>query len=137
MTVRTVTRVLLIVATLSFALASIIHFDVPVPLGVTTVRDPFAGAAVPEAVIAAILATGTVALLTGSSAGRPIALVTTSVALAGTALGLSITLRTGRTGDIAYHIAVFALLTVIIALLAVRGAAATPTAPGRRHRAAR
>lgn len=112
--------VLMIVATASFALASIIHFGVSIPLGVTTVHDPFAGAKVPEAIIAAVLAAGTVLFLTRAPAARPVALITTAFAFVGTVLGLHFTLGSGRTGDIAYHLTVLTLLAVILILLAVR-----------------
>jgi hypothetical protein len=110
--------VLMIVATASFTLASIIHFGVRIPLGVTTVHDPFAGAKVPEAIIAAALATGTVFYLTRTPAARPVALITTAFAFLGTVVGLHFTLGSGRTADLTYHFTVLTLLAAILILLA-------------------
>jgi hypothetical protein len=45
--------------------ASTIHFGVVVPFGVATVRDPFAGAAIPEAILGVVLAAGAIIVLTG------------------------------------------------------------------------
>lgn len=111
--------VLMAVATASFTLASIIHFGVPIPLGVTTVHDPFAGAKIPEAVIAAALATGTIVFLTRTPAARPVALTTTAFAFLGTVAGLYFTLSSGRTGDVTYHFTALALLAAILILLTI------------------
>lgn len=47
--------VLLAFAALTFAIASSVHSGVAVTLGFATLRDPFDGAVVPEAVIAVLL----------------------------------------------------------------------------------
>jgi hypothetical protein len=100
-------------AAASFGAASAIHAGLTAPL----VRDPFDGAFVPEAVIGFLMAVGAVAVLAGLRRGRAIAVAATCVALLGTAYGLTVTTRRGPAGDIAYHVAVFLLLLVIVTLL--------------------
>lgn len=94
-----------------------IHAGIAIPLGVTTVSDPFPGAVIPEAVIALVVAAGAVAVLTRRPAAWGISVTATLFALLGTALGLTFTLGSGRTGDIAYHAGILAVLAVTLALL--------------------
>jgi hypothetical protein len=115
--VSLVVGALLALAATTFAVASVIHFGVAIPLGVATVSDPFRGAAVPEAVIAAVVAAGAVAVLARRPAAWGVALMATLFALLGTGYGLSVTLASTRTGDIAYHLGILALLLVILGLL--------------------
>lgn len=117
--------VLMALATAAFAVASIVHFGVDVPVGVATLSDSFPGAAAPEAVIAAVLAIGAAAVLTRRAKSRGIALGTTSFALLATVYGLSITLNSTRTGDVAYHLGILAVLLVILGLLLVPGRTGT------------
>ncbi len=117
----TAVGILLGLAAVAFATASVIHFGVAVPVGVVTVSDPFPGAAVPEAVIALVVAAGVLTVLTRRPAAREIALLTTLFALLGTSFGLTVTLRSTRTGDVAYHLGILALLLVILGLLLVPG----------------
>ena len=112
---------LMVLAATAFAAASIIHFGVAIPVGFATLSDPFAGAAVPEAVIALVVATGAVAVLTRRPAARGIALTATLFALLGTVYGLTVTLGSTRTGDIAYHLGILATLLVILGLVLVPG----------------
>jgi hypothetical protein len=100
---------------------SVIHFGVYVPVGFATISDSFPGAAPPEAVIAAVVAIGAAAVLTRRTKSRGIALGTTSFALLGTVYGLSVTLNSTRTGDVAYHLGILATLLVIFGLLLVPG----------------
>ncbi len=115
------TGMLMALAAAAFAVASIVHFGVDVPLGVATLSDSFPGAAAPEAVIAAVLAIGATAVLTGRAKSRGIALGATSFALLATGYGLTITLSGGRTGDVAYHLGIVTVLFVILGLLLVPG----------------
>lgn len=101
----------------AFAIASIVHFGVGIPVGFTTISDSFPGAAPPEAVIAAVVAIGATAVLTRRTGSRGIALGTTSFAVLGTVFGLTITLNSTRTGDVAYHLSILATLLVILGLL--------------------
>jgi hypothetical protein len=117
----TAAAVLMTLAAAAFAIVSVIHFGVDVPVGFTTISDPFPGAAPPEAVIAAVVAIGAAAVLTRRTKSRGIALGTTSFALLGTVYGLSITLNSTRTGDVAYHLGILATLLVIFGLLLVPG----------------
>ena len=107
---------LMAVATLTFIVASAVHFGTRIPLGVVTLDDPFRDAAIPEAIIAGVMVVGLIGLLAGV---WWLALVTTLFSAAGTILGLSIVLSSaaGRSGDIAYHVSVLAVLVVTIGLL--------------------
>jgi hypothetical protein len=111
----------MVLAAATFAVVSTVHFGVDIPLGFTTVSDSFAGAAPPEAVIAAVVAIGAVAVLTRRARSRAIALGTTGFALLGTAFGLTFTLNSTRTGDVAYHLSILVTLLVILVLLLVPG----------------
>ena len=104
------------VATLTFIVASAVHFGTSIPLGVVTFDDPFHDAAIPEAIIAGVMVVGLIGLLAGV---WWLALVTTLFSAAGTILGLSIVLSStaGRSGDIAYHVSVLGVLVVTIGLL--------------------
>src|SRR5215467_8830748 len=110
---------LLGVAALTLALASLLHFGVAVPVGATTISDPFADAAIPEAVLAVAVAAGAVTLLARLPVARWLAPAATVVALAGTLFGLTVTLRRGEPGDIAYHVALLTLLVASAILLLV------------------
>jgi hypothetical protein len=109
--------VLIAVAAASFAVASVIHAGTEIPLGLTTVSDPFPGAAIPEAVLALVVAAGAVAVFTRRPAARGIAVMATVFALLGTAYGLTVTLRSARTGDVAYHVGILVVLAIILGLL--------------------
>jgi hypothetical protein len=104
-------------AALTLLTASLIHFGVRLPLAVTTVHDPDAGAAVPEAVIAIVLAGGAAVVLTSRRARWSIALATALFALLGVCVGLRFTLISARTGDIFYHLTLLASLLTLVTLL--------------------
>jgi hypothetical protein len=115
---------LMAVATLTLALASVIHFGNTVSLGVVTFHDPFRGAALPEAIIAVVLAVGLVSVLLRLPAAWWIALATTVFALAGVILGLSIVLLSSarRSGDIVYHVSLLTVLVITVGVLLTPGA---------------
>lgn len=69
-------------AAVTFAIASFVHSGAAIPLGFATVRDPFGGAVVPEAGIAALLAVGAVSILARLRASRPVAAVACAIATA-------------------------------------------------------
>ncbi len=108
---------LMALATVAFVVASVIHFGVTVPLGVVTIADSFRGAALPEAIIAIVLAVGTVTVMARWPPRWPVALGTTLFAFLLTIYGLTITLGLARTGDIIYHVSVLVVLAVIAGLL--------------------
>ena len=108
---------LLSVAALTLALASVVHFGVVIPLGVTTVHDAFMGAAIPEAVIAVVLGAGALSVLTHRRASWPLALGTALFALLGVLYGLTVTVGGSRTGDVAYHLTLLGILVVTVGLL--------------------
>ncbi len=122
---------LMSVVTVSLAIASLLHFGVTVPLGVVTISDPFRAAAIPEAVIAMVVGAGAVTVLTGRPATWWPALGTALFALLGTLYGLTVTLRRGEIGDIAYHLSLLTLLVAAVAmLLTPAGRRALTTGPG-------
>ena len=109
---RVVIGVLLTVGAVTLGLASAIHFGVPL-----IVQDPFAGAAIPEAILAFILAVGAAAVWSRHGAAWGVALGTTLFTLAGVGFGFSLTLASARSGDIAYHAALLTLLVTAALLL--------------------
>lgn len=111
--VSTLPIALMAFAAVTFALASTVHFGV----AVAGIVDPFAGAAIPEAVIAVVVAAGAVCAAARVGGARWIAVGTTAFAILGTAFGLSITARSGISGDVAYHVGVLAVLLVTLGLL--------------------
>lgn len=112
---------LMLVTAVAFALASLIHFGVTLIAGPVRLDDPFRGAAIPEAVIAAVLVLDAVAALARRSYAWWAALAATLFSLLVTLYGLSVTLGSGRTGDVRYHLAVLASLAVIAGLLLLPG----------------
>lgn len=115
--VRTAIGGLMSVATVTLAAASVVHFGVPLPLGFATVDDPFRDAAIPEAIIASVLAAGLVSVVARRAAAWQLALATTLFAVLGVAVGLSVVVRGPRTGDLTYHIALMAVLLGTAGLL--------------------
>jgi hypothetical protein len=72
-------------------------------------------AGIAEAVIAVVLVSGAIALVRGV---RRVALGATVFAIAGFGVGLSMTVRGGATGDIAYHVTMLpVLLATLVALV--------------------
>jgi hypothetical protein len=118
---------LIAAAAVSFAMASVIHAGAVIPLGLTTVSDPFPGAVIPEAVIAVVVAAGALAVLTRRPAARGAAVMATLFGLLGTAYGLTVTLGSARTGDIAFHVGILVVLAAILGLLLLpRGNRSSP-----------
>jgi len=113
----TAAAVLLSAAAVTLTLASTLHLGVAIPLGVTTISDPFAGAAIPEAVIAVVVAAGAMTMLVRLPAARWLAPAATLFALAGTLYGLTVTLRRAQAGDIAYHVTLLTMLVASAVLL--------------------
>jgi hypothetical protein len=113
---------LLGLATLTFLAASVIHFGVRLPLGVVTIYDPFSGAALPEAIIAAVLAGGLVTVVTKARAAWWVALTATVFGVLGVIVGVSVILgrQLGRSGDLVYH------ATMLVELLLTLGVLLTP-----------
>jgi drug/metabolite transporter (DMT)-like permease len=75
-------------------------------------------AGVAEAVICAALAAGATALLRAPGKGRPHALAATGFAVAGFAVGLSFTVRSGDAPDLIYHAIMLPVLIATVILLA-------------------
>src|SRR4051812_28570304 len=108
---------LLVGATGAFVVASLVHFGVAIALGPITLDDPFPGAAIPEAIIALVLGMGAVTVIARRPARWWVALATTLFALLVTIFGLTVTVGSSRTGDIAYHVTILVVLAVIVGLL--------------------
>src|SRR5436189_5560068 len=110
---------LMLMEALSLAIASVVHFGVVLPLGVLTLADPFAGARIPEAIIAVVVAVAAISLLTRWVGAWWLALAATIFAIAGVLVGVSIVLfGTGaRPGDLIYHFSLLVALLVTVGLL--------------------
>jgi hypothetical protein len=109
---------LMAVAAVTLAAASAVHFGVVLP---PRLSDPFRGAAIPEAVVAAVLAGGLATVLSCRAVAWPVALGTTLFALLAVVYGLTVTVGGGRTGDVAYHLSLLAVLLAAAALLLAPG----------------
>lgn len=111
--------ILMLGAALTLLMASIIHFGATIPLGAVTIDDPFRNAAIPEAIIAAVMTVGLLAFLARRPFSRWLALAATLFALAGVVLGLAIVLfgAARRPGDVVYHVSLLILLLITAGLL--------------------
>lgn len=107
---------LLGIEALGFAVASVIHFGLP--LGALT--DPFPGARIPEAVIAVLLGASAVYVIARGPASRWVALTAVLISLLGVGFGLTVTVPAALWGDVVYHL-VAAVLLIITAVVALRG----------------
>ena len=107
----------MIVAALTFVAASLLHFGVTVSVFGSTVKDSFQGAAVPEMIIGIVMAVGSLSVLVRHRLSWQIALTAVSFALLGVLYGLTVTLRGGWSGDLAYHFSVLAVLAATAVLL--------------------
>ena len=110
---------------LTFVIASLLHFDINLPLGIATIHgESFLGAAIPEAIIAGVLLAGTIGVFASPRGTWGLALATTLFATAGVIIGLSVIVggRVSRPGDLAYHSIILIALLVTIVLLLTRGA---------------
>ena len=110
---------LMLVEAVTLAIASIVHFGVVIPLGVVTLDDPFAGARIPEAIIAVVVGVAALSLLTRWAGAWWLALAATIFAIAGVLVGVSIILfgTVSRTGDLIYHFSLLVALLVTVVLL--------------------
>ncbi|HXM54970.1 MAG TPA: hypothetical protein VOB72_06240 [Candidatus Dormibacteraeota bacterium] len=118
--IDTALGLLMAAAAVTLAAASLLHFGVAIPLGAATISDPFVAAAIPEAVIAVALAAGAVSVLARLTVGAWLAPAATLFALAATLYGLTVTLRRGQAGDIAYHLTLLAMLVASAGLQLIR-----------------
>lgn len=108
---------LMIVATLAFLAASLLHFGATVLVFGVTVSDSFQGAAIPEMIIAIVMGLGSLSVLVRLRVSWQIALAAVTFALLGVLYGLTVTLRGGRIGDVVYHFSVLAVLVITAILL--------------------
>ena len=108
--------VLMVASTVTFIVASTIHFGVAVPV---FSRDPFSGAALPEAIIAVVLAVGSLSVVARLGPAWSIAVGTTLFALLGVLVGLRFVVfgSVSRPGDVVYHLSIAVVLLVTIGLL--------------------
>jgi hypothetical protein len=113
---------LMLVEAATLAVASVIHFGIVVSLGGLTISDAFAGARIPEAILAAVLAGGAAGLIAGWRGSWWLALSSNMLALIGVLVGVRVVMlgTTSRPGDLVYHAGLFVLLLISTALL-VRG----------------
>jgi peptidoglycan/LPS O-acetylase OafA/YrhL len=115
----------MIVIAVSLTVASIVHLVGHVQ-GRSDLYDA-EDAGIAEAVIAAVLAAGAVAMLWVPDTARPAGFAATGFAIVGFLVGLSITARAGHLPDIAYHAAVLPLLVIVLVALVRLG---RPGGPG-------
>ena len=94
----------------TFAIASVLHFGV---------LESFVAAAIPEAIIAVVLAVGAIAVMRRPAGSWWLALTSTLFALAGVIIGLSVILsgRVSRPADVAYHASIFVALVITLVVL--------------------
>lgn len=121
----------------TFGVASLVHTGVSVPVGFATVRDPFPGAKVPEAVIGVVVLGGALVVLVRAAYARGVAIAAVVFAVIGTGAGLYFTLPSGRAGDIVYHLTVLAALLVALGLLVTPAGLRTGPRPGPASRPSR
>ena len=107
----------MLLAALTLLAASSIHFGYPLALGPVTVHDPFRGAAIPEAVLAGVLVVGSAFVMRGGPSSLYAGAAATLLTLLGVVYGLSVTAGSSRTGDVAYHLGLLALLVFIVVLV--------------------
>jgi hypothetical protein len=107
---------LMLVAGVTLCAASAIHFGLTIPLGFTSLSDPFAGAAIPELILGLTMLVGAASVRRGH---RGVGLACTAFTLLVTLYGASVTLRAGGSGDVAYHAALLAVLLATLVLLLV------------------
>jgi hypothetical protein len=112
--------ILMIVAAATLACASAVHFGATIGLGFVSIHDPFAGAAIPEAVLAVILAAGALWVLARLPKSRLVGLGATAFAILVVLFGMSITIRSGGIGDVAYHVTLLVMLLIAGFLLVRR-----------------
>ena len=117
--VSTIIAGLMLVEAVTLGIASIVHFGVVIPLGGITLDDPFAGARIPEAIIAIVVGVAAISLLTGWAGAWWLALAATLFAIAGVIVGVSVVLfgTVSRPGDLVYHFSLLVALLVTVALL--------------------
>jgi hypothetical protein len=110
---------LMLVEAATLAIASIVHFGVVIPLGVVTLDDPFAGARIPEAIIAVVVGVAAISRLTGWSGAWWLALGATLFAIAGVVVGIRFVLigMDSPAGDLIYHFSLLVALLVTVGLL--------------------
>lgn len=113
-------RGLMALAALTLLGASAVHFGVTIPLGLVTLRDPFPGAAIPELVLGLILGGGAAAAIVDARSARAIGIGTTVFAILVVLYGMSVTLRSGRVGDVTYHSILLLMLLLAGAMLSLR-----------------
>jgi hypothetical protein len=101
----------MLLAALTLFVAAAIHS------GAFGALDTFEAAALPEAVIGAVLLVGALGALLWWPRSWPLAFGGTLFAVLGTLVGMRFTLPRGELGDIAYHVTLLLMLLLLIVLL--------------------
>jgi hypothetical protein len=104
---------------LTFAIASVLHFNATIPLGFTTIHgESFVGAAIPEAIIAGVMLGAAITVLAAPHGSWGIALGASLFATLGVLIGLSVILRghVSRPSDVTYHTMILVALVGTIVL---------------------
>lgn len=116
---------LMTVEALTLAVFATLHLTGALRIGPAS--GPSYGAGVAEAFICVALACGAFALARSPARGRPVALAALGFAIFGFFVGLSFTVGSGDTIDLAYHVVMLPVLVATAALVAVQ--AKTPETP--------
>lgn len=115
---------LLLAEAATFGVASYLHRDGHIALGFTTVTgEHFAKAALPEAIIGAVLAVAGAVVLAVPGRARAVAVTATGFAILGVIVGLTVVLGSTRFGvaDVGYHAGILAVLLGSMYLLGAAG----------------
>jgi hypothetical protein len=125
--------ILLLAEAATFGVASYLHRDGRIGLGFTTITgEHFPNAALPEAVIGAVLAVAGAFALAAPARARTLAAAATGFAVLGVVVGLTVVLGSTRASigaDVGYHAGILAVLLASVYLLGSGGRAMRRPAP--------
>jgi heme A synthase len=112
----------LLAEAVTLGIASYLHRDGRIPLGVTVIHGEwFPAASIPEAIIGAVLTAGAAIVLAAPARARRTAVFATGFAIFGFVVGTVFVLASGRpdiTADLTYHAAgLTALVTTLVMLV--------------------
>jgi hypothetical protein len=115
----------MLVEAATFGVASYLHRGGRIALGFTTVTgEHFSNAALPEAIIGAVLAAAAVFVLAAPGRARSAAYGATGFATLGVVVGLSVVVGSSRpAADLAYHVTILVVLLASALMLSAWGPA--------------
>ena len=128
--------VVMLAAAATIGTASYLHLDGRIPLGFTAITgEHFSLVSVPEAIIGAVFAAGSVIISVAPHRARAVALRATGFAVLGVLAGLGVALARSQhvAADLAYHLSVLAVLLAALLALVRSGFSAARWSAGRRR----